>query len=178
MFSPFAPERPRRLFLALWPGPGERRQMAALAANAADRRRVRDDNLHMTLVFLGATDAEKRGVYESALAGLTVPSLELRLDRYGYWPKSRILWLGSSQPPPELDELVADLNRRLQGCGFVPENRAFQAHITLARNFAGPTPKFPPEPPVCWRIGEVALVESALGETGSRYRVLRGWPGG
>lgn len=178
MSSPSGPDRPQRLFLALWPDERERRHMAELAANAAGRQCVRDANLHMTLVFLGATDADRRGVYEQALTDLTVPSLALRLDRYGYWPRSRILWLGLSQTPPELYELVADLHRRLRGCGFRPERRAFQAHVTLARDFAGPAPKALPDPPMDWRIDGVVLVESRLGATGSRYCVLRGWPKG
>ena len=167
----------RRLFLALWPEEAERRQMAALAAHIAGRRRVRDANLHLTLVFLGATDAARRAAYEVALANLTVPALELTLDRYGYWPAPCILWLGSSRTPPELYELVAELNRRLRGCGFTPERRAFQAHITLARTFPGPAPERPPATPVHWRIGEVALIESLPEKNGSHYRVLRCWPG-
>ena len=167
----------RRLFLALWPKEVERRQMAGLAADVVGRRRMRDANLHLTLVFLGATDAVRLCAYEAALVDLTVPVLELILDRYGYWPAPRILWLGSSHTPPELYELVADLTRRLRGCGFVPERRAFQAHITLARKFPGPAPARPPAAPIRWQIGEVTLVESLPGKQGSEYRVLRRWPG-
>lgn len=170
-------DAPRRLFLALWPDETERRQMADLAASVAGRRRVRDDNLHLTLVFLGATDAVRLASYEAALANLSAPQLELTLDRYGYWPQPRILWLGSSRTPPELYELVADLNRRLRACGFTPERRAFQAHITLARKFPGPAPTQPPTTPVHWRVGEVALVESFQQADGAHYQVVHRWPG-
>ncbi|QQS54199.1 MAG: RNA 2',3'-cyclic phosphodiesterase [Candidatus Competibacteraceae bacterium] len=168
----------RRLFLALWPGDAERRQLAEQAAAVAGRRRVRDANLHLTLVFLGATDAARLAAYEAALSDLAVPTLELTLDRYGYWPRPRILWLGASRTPPALYELVAELHRRLRGCGFAPERRAFQAHITLARQFSGPAPTQPPAVPIRWRVGEVALVESQSSPEGSCYRVLRRWPGG
>lgn len=178
MCSPASTDTTRRLFLALWPAEAERRRLAELAASVAGRRRVRDDNLHLTLVFLGATDAARLTAYEAALTDLSVPELELVLDRYGYWPQPRILWLGSSRTPPELYELVAELNRRLRDCGFTPERRAFQAHITLARKFSGPAPVQPPAAPIRWRIGDVALVESLRGQTGSRYHILRRWPGG
>ena len=168
----------RRLFLALWPEDVERRQLAQLAASVAGRQRVRDANLHLTLVFLGPTDATRLAAYEAALADLPVPALELVLDRYGYWPMPRILWLGSSQTPSELYELVADLHRRLRGCGFVPERRAFQAHMTLARKFPGPAPEHLPAVPIRWSIGEVVLIESLLGKHGSEYRVLQRWPRG
>ncbi|MDG4595964.1 MAG: RNA 2',3'-cyclic phosphodiesterase [Candidatus Contendobacter sp.] len=177
MSSPADPDAPQRLFLALWPEETERRQLADLAANVAGRRRVRDDNLHLTLVFLGATVAARLAEYKAVLADLAVPALELTLDRYGYWPQPRILWLGSSHTPPELYELVADLHRRLRGCGFTPERRAFQAHVTLARKFPGPAPAQPPAAPVSWLIRDIALVESLHEEGGARYRVLRRWPG-
>ncbi|MBK8964680.1 MAG: RNA 2',3'-cyclic phosphodiesterase [Candidatus Competibacteraceae bacterium] len=177
MSLPCAPET-RRLFLALWPEDTVRRDIAALATEVAGRRRIRDANLHLTLVFLGATDAARHAAYEAALADVRIPALELRLDHYGYWPRPRILWLGSSQTPPELYELVADLSRLLRDCGFTPERRAFQAHITLARKFPGPAPARPPVTPVCWPVREIALVESLPEETVSQYRVLRRWSGG
>ena len=176
MCSPKSDEH--RLFLALWPENRERRQLAELAATVAGRRRVPDANLHLTLVFLGATPADRLTAYAAALADVPVPRLELFLDRYGYWPRSRILWLGSSRTPPELYELVADLHRRLRACGFTPERRAFQAHITLARKFPGPAPVQPPAEPVRWPVEDVALVESLRDRTGSRYQVLRRWSGG
>ncbi len=177
MSSPSNTNAPRRLFLALWPEEVERRQLAELAANIAGRRRVRDDHLHLTLVFLGATDAARLADYEAALADWPALELELTLDRYGYWPQPRILWLGSSRTPPELYERVAALHRRLRGCGFTPERRAFQAHITLARQFPGPAPAQPPVAPVRWPVHDVALVESLREEGGTRYQVLRRWPG-
>jgi 2'-5' RNA ligase len=177
MSSPSNPERPRRLFLALWPGDRERQQLGRLAAHAArQQRRIADHLLHLTLVFLGPTDAERQAIYEAALADLTVPEMELVLDRYGYWPRSQILWLGCKQTPPELDELVADLQRRLHSCGFAPEARAFQAHVTLARRFPGPVPTEPPPVPVRWRVNEVALVESAPPPRLMHYQVRRRWP--
>lgn len=178
MDSPNSPKEQQRLFLALWPGDNERQQMAKLAARAAGRRRVRDANLHLTLVFLGATTSEQLAAYEAALADVSIPAVELVLDRYGYWPQPRILWLGSSRTPPELYELVAELHRRLRGCGFVPERRAFQAHITLARRFIGSVSTQPLERPVRWRVSEVALIASLPSPEGSRYEVLRCWPEG
>ncbi len=176
MSLPCASNPVRRLFLALWPEDEERRQIADLAASVAGQRRVSDANLHLTLVFLGATDADRLAAYQAALADLPVPMLNLCLDRYGYWPQSRILWLGCSQPAPELHDLVADLQRRLGDCGFIPERRVFQAHVTLARNFPGPVPLQPPLALVRWRTNQVALVESVWQRAGSAYQVVQRWP--
>ena len=176
MYSPASDQTIRRLFLALWPEDAERRQLAALAARVAGRQRTPDANLHLTLVFLGATDPARLSAYESALADFTPPALKLVLDRYGYWPQPRTLWLGSSHIPPELYELVADLHQRLRGCGFTPEQRAFQAHITLARNHPGPAPVESPAAKILWRINQIALVESRRQDRGSVYQVTRRWP--
>jgi len=73
--------------------------------------------------------------------------------------------------------LVAELHRRLRGCGFTPERRAFHAHITLARKFPGPAPAQPPATPMRWSIHDIALVESLREDDGARYAVLRRWPG-
>ncbi len=166
----------RRLFLALWPGEADRRQLAALAAKIGGQRRVCDADLHLTLVFLGATDATRLATYEAALADLAIPTLELTLDRYGYWPQSRIVWLGSSAPLPALEDWVAALHQRLRNCGFTPERRAFQAHITLARKHPGPAPTQTASTPMYWKINEISLVES-LRSRDARYQVLRRWPG-
>ncbi len=177
MSSPVNPEKPRRLFLALWPGVRERQSMVRLATRATgQQRRIADDLLHLTLVFLGKTDADRLAAYEAALTDLPVPEMELVLDRYGYWPQSRILWLGSSCTPPELYELVAELHRRLRDCGFEPEDRAFQAHVTLARRFSGPVPTELPPVPIRWRVNEVTLVESTPPPRLTHYEVLRYWP--
>lgn len=177
MSLPASSRKLQRLFLALWPGENERQRMAQLAVRAMGRqRRIADAQLHVTLVFLGATDADRLAAYEAALADLQVPEVELILDRYGYWPQSRILWLGSSQTPPELYELVAELHRRLRCCGFTPEARAFQAHVTLARRFLGPIPAEPSVAPVHWRVNDVALVESVSTLQGACYEILRRWP--
>ncbi|MFO1372536.1 MAG: RNA 2',3'-cyclic phosphodiesterase [Candidatus Competibacteraceae bacterium] len=135
MSSPTPIDSSRRLFLALWPEEAERRQMVELAASVAGQRRVRDANLHLTLVFLGATDAVRLASYEAALAGLPVPMLDLILDRYGYWPAPRILWLGSSRTPPELYELVADLHRRLRACAFTPNGGRFKPILPWHASF-------------------------------------------
>lgn len=176
MSSPCNREK-QRLFLALWPEAVVRLQIAELASSVAGVRRVGEDNLHLTLVFLGATRSESLAAYQAALTNLQVPVFELVLDRYGHWPKPRILWLGCSQTPPELYALVADLHRRLRDCGFIPERRPFQAHVTLARKFSGSLPAHSPSPPVCWPISTVSLVKSLPAVNGSQYQILHRWPG-
>lgn len=169
-------EKARRLFLALWPGDRERRAMAGLAEAIPGGRKVRPANLHLTLVFLGATSQERLACYEQALQGIEVPSLTLTLDRFGYRRKPRIVWLSTSHTPQLLQDLVAELHRRLESCGFTPERRSFHAHITLARKFPGPATAESPAEPLCWHLDQIVLVESVTEKGGVHYEVLRRWP--
>jgi 2'-5' RNA ligase len=176
MSSPSS-EPSRRLFLALWPDATLRAQLAGLAAEAAGARQIAAADLHLTLVFLGATPPARRADYEAALAELPTLELELCLDRYGYWPRPGILWLGPQHTPAALLEWVALLHQRLANCGFLPERRPFQAHVTLARRWPGPAPQPAPSRSLCWPVRDTALVESLPQPHGARYRVLRRWPG-
>lgn len=166
----------RRLFLALWPNASERRQIAALARPLTGGRKVTVENLHLTLIFLGNTDSKRQKCYERALQDLQAPSFTLRLDTIGYWPKPRILWLGTSQPSNDLADLVRDLQDRLSGCGYKPETRPFNAHVTLARSFPGPPPNVAVRQPIRWFIQRIALLESCPQAGRVHYRILRYWP--
>lgn len=166
----------RRLFLALWPDDEVRRAVADLAGTVPGGQPVQAQNLHLTLVFLGATTAERLGCYEAALRDLEVPSLSLTLDRFGYFPRPRTLWLGASRTPAVLVRLVEELNRRLQTCGFTPEKRPFRVHVTLARKHPGPAPVEPVAEPPCWAVDHIALCESVNRADGVHYQVLRRWP--
>lgn len=172
------PPAERRLFLALWPGQAERDALAATARMLAGDRAVRPANLHLTLVFLGATPLERLVCYEAALRGLQVPCLELRLDRIGYFRRPRVLWLGPAATPPALQALVDDLGARLGVCGFTLEARPFRPHITLARKFPGPAPDTSLPEPLSWTVDHVVLAESLTRENGAHYQVVRRWPPG
>jgi len=174
---PSAEAKPRRLFLALWPSPAEQLRLAELGQFAPGGRRIKPANLHLTLAFLGATGAEQLDCYQHALQDIAVPTLTLLLDRFGFWPKPGILWLAPSQSPPALKDLVSELNRRLQDCGYTPDRRPFSAHVTLARQYAGPWPKANFEP-FAWTVDRIALVESLNTPAGVHYQVLNYWPAG
>lgn len=168
--------KPRRLFLALWPGETERAMINSLVQLVPGGRPVCPANLHMTLVFLGATTAERLACYEAALENIKFPTLWLPLDRFGYWPRSRILWLGTNQTPNMLARLVDDLHRRLKACGFTPEQRPFHAHITLARKFPGVVSLPLIKEPLNWQVNCLSLVESVNQDKGVYYKVLQHWP--
>lgn len=167
-----------RLFFALWPDGRIRERLAALAADLPLRggRRVRPENLHLTLAFLGEVPAAQAACLEAAAAGVRAAPFELVLDRLGGFGRTRVVWLGCRHQPEPLLALVRALNQALaEGCGYLPEARPFAAHLTVARRA-----RHPPRPqdvgPVPWPVSEFVLVESDLDPEGVRYRLRRTYP--
>jgi 2'-5' RNA ligase len=180
-----------RLFFALWPPQQVAEELARRTREllASHGRVVPPSNVHLTLAFLGSVDDERRDCFVKAVEGVGSDGFQLVLDLVGYWRRSGILWAGCTQEPQPLRELAARLNERLVPCGFVPDTRPFRVHFTLARHvrrYAGSSrggkaasvlkrERVDPMPPLGWRVGEFALVESQTLPGGARYRVLRSW---
>jgi 2'-5' RNA ligase len=184
MAAPATERDPRRaqlrLFFALWPDPAA---AAALwrAAQALRKhcggRSVPRDNLHLTLVFLGAVGPERAAVLAppaAAAAGAAAP-FELSLDRAGCWHRQGLVWAGTGAAPAALSLLAARLGEALRGSGFAIERRRFKPHVTLLRDVARP-----PAPaafaPVAWTAREFVLAASETGPRGPRYRAIGRWP--
>jgi 2'-5' RNA ligase len=167
-------ESKKRLFFALWPDEPTRARLAA-AARQWTHQPVASENLHITLQFLGPCSAEQEACYVQAAAAVGVESFELQLDYLSGWPRKRIQWLGTSQPPAALTDLVATLGQALEACGYQPEKRRFVPHVTLSRKEKKPRTKTD-LPAIAWSVSEFVLVESVGGKGGSRYLVRARWP--
>lgn len=167
----------RRTFLALWPDPAVRGQLAAASAAArrqASGRPVPPDNLHLTLAFLGNVSPEALECVRAAAGGVRAPPFELALDRVGWWRRPGILWLAPATWPPAIEGLVRDLWRAVVPCGLEAETRPFKPHVTLARRCARARPG--PLDPIHWPVSDFALIESLSGQSGARYQVIERWP--
>jgi len=167
----------QRLFFALWPDPEFQVQLArtagALLPEAAGRR-VQTENLHGTLVFLGAVDAVQRVCVEAAATALQADAFTLRLDQFGYFRRPQVAWLGCRQTPSGLLKLVAELSSGCAACGFPPERRPFALHLTIVRKVRR-DPGRPPFMALDWPVRKFALVESVSTPEGVRYQPLRFW---
>ncbi len=175
-----APRAPaRRLFFALWPSVEERRALLAAAAaaiSASGGRAVPEENLHVTLAFLGQVPPART----SELAALThrvaaggaqgVAPLALRFESLAYWHEPQILCALSAAAAP-VAALAAALQREAGAAGFFPDLKPFRAHVTVARKVmraaAGTV-----LPSVQWTCAQFALVESRTAATGAVYSVL------
>ncbi len=166
----------QRLFFALWPSDELRESLIPLLKlkQECGGRAHPPGNLHITLNFLGMLDADTRDCLEQAAGEIIAPPFELTLDRFGYWPRPRVMWLGCNEMPEPLGELVQALNRVVEQCGLQPERRPYHPHLTLLRK-AKQVPTMP-APELHWPVNDFVLVESASTPGGVEYRVLRSWP--
>lgn len=163
----------RRVFFALWPDAEVRAAIASRREASGERpgRPVPDHNLHATLVFLGdqPVGLVDRLIREEPPAG--VRPFSLTLDRFGWFARARVAWLGGPAVPAG-ERLVAELAARARAQGIEVDRRPWVPHVTLFRNVRRRPSLAPPEPLV-WPVACFALVESVPKRP---YQVLRTWP--
>ena len=131
-----------------------------------------EGDLHLTLAFLGSLDPARGALAEEAARGVRERGFVLELDRFGHWPRPRVLWTAPTRPPEALAGLAGALRAALAERGFPPDARGFVPHLTLARDVTrmrGPRE----HPPLRWPVDAFHLVESATRSEGARYRLLR-----
>lgn len=166
---------PSRLFFALWPDEALRGSLAPLLKlqRECGGRAHPPANLHLTLNFLGSVAAQTRDCLEQAADAIVLPPFTLTLDRFGYWPRPRVVWLGCGETPPPLTALVDAVNGVVEGCGMEPERRPYHPHLTLLRKARQlPTVE---APSLRWPVDAFVLAESVSTPAGVEYRVLRRW---
>jgi 2'-5' RNA ligase len=165
-----------RLFFALWPSSDLQATLAAWAKQAAGRgRAMRRENLHLTLAFLGATDAALVPDLIALAAGVRFAPIRLPLDRAGYWKHNHIIWCGALEEPQALADLVGDLRARLDAAGVRIDHKPFVSHMTLVRNASG-LPAAYAWIPLVWEARDFALVSSVRVEGRVTYQLLRRFP--
>jgi len=159
-----------RLFYALWPDKATRDALANLQFSLRGRI-ILPQNLHITLAFLGNQPAWLLPTLRTILERLNFPRIDLKIDRIGFFARSRIAWAGMNAVPPELSELHAALRKELEKNRIQHDERErFTPHITLARKaIRTETVSFAP---ISWHADHVALVNSPMSGAGSLYRVL------
>jgi RNA 2',3'-cyclic 3'-phosphodiesterase len=164
----------KRLFFALWPNPVLKAAIAGAArtpARAFAGRRVRDESIHMTLLFLGAVAAEAEARLKAAAAAVRVAPFDLVLDRVGGFFRARVLWVAPSQAPPELAALRRQLEAAATAAGLPFDLKPLVPHLTCYRDIRkAPDPA--PIEPLRWAVRDFALVQSVAGQ----YHVVSQWP--
>lgn len=169
-----------RLFVALRPPPSIRAQLLGLMNGVPGARWQDDDQLHLTLRFIGEVDRPQAEDIAAALAGIDRPRPTIALHGVGSFDhKGHVHSLWAGIRPDEALRLLHDrVERALLRVGVPADPRAFKPHITVARlnRRAGPIQPFlvrnaslTGSPAM---LDAFILYESRLGNEGSSYQAV------
>src|SRR5215212_10189973 len=123
-----------RLFVAIRPPELIRDLLIDAMDDSPDFRWQDDEQLHLTLRFVGEVDRPLAEDLAAALGRVRAPRFSVRIKGVGSFDQrnSGALWAGV-EPKEPLAALAAKVERVCLAVGLDPERRAFHPHITLAR---------------------------------------------
>lgn len=173
-----------RLFVSLRPPAPVRDALLDAEGGVEGARWQADDQLHLTLRFVGELDRRGEADLVAALGGVIAAPFSLAVRGVGHFERRgrpHALWAALA-PSAELDLLQRRVERACRAAGLPGEPRKFVAHITLARLGSGAAGAgewlarhgalAAPE----WPVESFMLCESRLGSGGSVYQPLAEWP--
>lgn len=164
------------MFFALKPPPTVQIELAGVQERlAANARRVRAENFHLTLAFLGEQRDDRVALARDLADGLELPPFTLRLDRSGWFSGAEVGWLGPIRPPAPLLCFQSNLSERLRRAEFKLDQRPWEPHVTLYRGLRKPPGKMSLEA-VDWPVRSFVLMRSEPMDGGVRYATIDGWP--
>ena len=169
-----------RLFVAIRPPATVRAQLLAAMGGVSGARWQSEDQIHLTLRFIGDVDRHQAEDVHAALCGVHQPRFEIALAGVGAFDRRgepTVLWAGVSPQEP-LKSLHKKIDQAIARIGLEPERRAYAPHITLARLPHGSgrvggfleTAGRLASPP--FRVDEFRLYESRLTPEGAIYSVV------
>ena len=123
-----------RLFVAIRPPEDVRDLLIDAMDDSPALRWVGDEQLHLTLRFIGEVERPVANDIAAALDRVRSSNFQIRISGAGKFEKRSggALWAGVEPKTPVVG-LAAKVERALQQVGLEPEHRAFSPHITLAR---------------------------------------------
>jgi 2'-5' RNA ligase len=166
-----------RCFVALWPDDPTRDRLETLARDwhqrLPDARRMRRENLHLTLAFIGELEAPVARRIAALLSEQSWRPGTWKVDRLGVFDKARVLWAGSDADA-QLASVASSVRELLDRLDVRYDRRPFVPHVTLLRNL--PRIAFGTaqaiDPPITWPTHSPALLYSTHAENGTRYVAL------
>ena len=173
-----------RLFVAIRPPRYIRDLLIDAMDDTPDFRWQDEEQLHLTLRFVGEVERPVADDLADALARVRSRPFDIRVKGVGRFEQrnSGALWAGL-EPKEPLAALAAKVERTCVGIGLKPERRAFHPHITLARwkgrrtreaaDFLERRRGLASDP---FAVGEFILFESRLGRHGAHYEAAASYP--
>jgi len=175
-----------RLFVALII-PGEIKEEIfnhcyAASENPADFRWEAREKVHLTLKFIGDV---KEDLLDQIIDELefvkNYTTFNCTISKFGFFfrdNQAKILWC-NLQTDDSIISLVEELNSRLRKYDIDIEKRKFKGHLTLLRIKNKVSEKFIKSfkeyffDPIIFNANEIALIQSVLKPSGSKYKILK-----
>jgi 2'-5' RNA ligase len=168
-----------RLFCALELPHGIRDRLISIGGGLPGARWVSEENLHLTLRFIGEVPESSFDDIATSLAAVRAPAFDLAIAGVGHFERGKkptMLW-AAVEANPVLVQLHDSIEAALRRAGIKGEDRRFQPHITLARldenasrdhvaAFLGANGLFRAAP---FRVEHFVLFSSVLGRSGPSY---------
>ena len=173
-----------RLFVAIRPPEAIRDLLIDAMDDSPALRWVPDENLHLTLRFIGEVERPLAEDIAKALQRIRADAFLLRIAGVGRFDQRNggAVWAGV-EPKAAVTSLAAKVDRACQAAGLEPEHRTFHPHITLARFRRGSKDAVDPflrrnaalasEP---FAVTGFTLFESRLSRHGAHYDAVAEFP--
>ncbi len=166
-----------RLFIAYRPPPAIKEQLLGLMGDVAGAKWQREDQLHLTLRYIGQVDGQMAEEVAQEVERFSFSPIAIHLAGTGSFEsrdQGQPLWAGVAPEAP-LTALHKKLDQAMMRLGLPAEQRRYAPHITLARfgrtkadlvpwlmqNASLASPDFP--------LDHLALFESHFGRDGGMH---------
>jgi len=173
-----------RLFVAIRPPDRIRDLLLGAMGGISGARWLNDDQIHLTLRFIGEVDRHQAGDVHAALGGIHHRGFEIAINGVGTFDRRgrpETVWAGVAPHEP-LKSLHNKVDQAMARVGVAPDQRAFFPHITLARlkpssgsvrNLLEQSGGLKSD---AFRVDQFALVESKLTPDGADYTIVETYP--
>tara|TARA_Y100000590_G_scaffold417473_1_gene517258 strand:- start:850 stop:1419 length:570 start_codon:yes stop_codon:yes gene_type:complete len=109
-----------------------------VGANPSAVKWVMEDNIHLTLRFIGPTPPGELQKINELLSdiGRRHTDFDLTISGVGCFPKKerpRVLWLGVNGEVDALTSLVGEINSGMDQLGYPDDERDYFPHVTIGR---------------------------------------------
>jgi 2'-5' RNA ligase len=91
-----------------------------------------DENLHLTLVFIGEISPKKVETIKTIMSTVTFNPFTVMVERVGTFSQGTLWWAGLRKDKMFMD-LQHEVEHKLALCGFEMDGRKYNPHITLGR---------------------------------------------
>lgn len=169
-----------RLFVGIEPPSDVKDAVMDIMGGIIGARWQDEDQLHITLRFLGERPARAANDIAECLSYVSARSAAMGLEGIGQFDRKgrpESLWVGV-RPADDVRRLQKKVSRALEGVGVRPDSRAYLPHLTIARfsRGAGPLDHFMAQhggfriPP--FMVSDFCLFESHLTQEGAVYSIV------